>query len=235
MVNPAPTTTVTLLSAETITLGESVTDTITIDTTAVGTLPAAGGTWYLYVADNVGMTGATLLESGPVSGALPFVVVSAAWTPPSAGDYYFQAVYSGDSNYVGSESVPATEHLVVVSRYAGTVGYWKNHEEAWVDLDPNALFPGTGYTYMEILWLSNKGGDVSVKLAQQYIAALLNKNAFGVPTVIEDAINEAATLLAMYPPGTDPLDPDNDMRDLAVLLEAYNSHKPPWDWLLHPP
>ena len=235
MVQKAPTTTVTLLSSETITLGESITDTITIDTTAVGPLPDASGTWYLYVADNVGMTGAMLLESGPVSGQLPFVVVSSAWTPPSAGDYYFQAVYSGDSNYWGSESDPATEHLVVTTRYAGTVGYWKNHPGAWVDLNPTDLFPGTAWTYMEILWLSNAGGDVSIKLGQQYIAALLNKNAFGVPTVIEDAIDEAAALLAVHPPGSDPPDPDNEMRDLAVLLEAYNSHKPPWDYLLHPP
>ncbi|NIQ07368.1 MAG: hypothetical protein GWO20_17080 [Candidatus Korarchaeota archaeon] len=53
--------------------------------------------------------------------------------------------------------------------------------------------------------------------------------------IIEDAINEAAGLLAMHPPGTDPPDPDNEMRDLAVLLEAYNSHKPPWEYLEHPP
>ena len=112
----------------------------------------------------------------------------------------------------------------VVMPYTGTVGYWKNHPEEWVDILPNATFPGTGYTYMQILWMSNEGGDASIKLAQQYIAALLNKNAFGVPTSIEDAINEAETFLTSYPPGSDPPDPPRgDMIDLADFLEDYNS------------
>jgi hypothetical protein len=110
-----PTTTATLLSDNSIGLGGSVTDTITISTSAGGTLPDASGTWALYAADNSLMTSATQIDTGSVSGALPFTVTSAAWTPTYAGDWYFQAVYSGDSNYLASQSDPTTEHLVVVA------------------------------------------------------------------------------------------------------------------------
>jgi hypothetical protein len=108
-----PTTAVTSLSANPMGLGGSVTDTITISTSAGGTLPAASGTWTLYAADNSGMTGASQIGTGSVSGALPFVVTSAAWPPPYAGNWFFQAVYSGDNNYIASHSDPTTECLTV--------------------------------------------------------------------------------------------------------------------------
>jgi hypothetical protein len=114
VVNKAPTTTVTLLTpAGPITLGQSVTDKVTISTSATGTLPAATGTWTIYAADNPSMTGEVLIGSGAVSGALPFSATTAAFTPTHAGDWYFQAVYSGDSNYLASQSTPADEALVV--------------------------------------------------------------------------------------------------------------------------
>jgi TolB protein len=106
-------TIVTSLSSSHITLGGSITATVTINTTVFGTLPAATGTWTLYVANNTWMTGRAQIATGSVSG-MPFKVTSAAWTSPSAGDYYFQAVYSGDTNYFGSSwSDPFTVHLVV--------------------------------------------------------------------------------------------------------------------------
>ena len=116
--------------------------------------------------------------------------------------------------------------------FTATVGYWKNHRDEWVDLDPDALFPRTDYTYMDVLWMSAASGDASVILAQQYIAAVLNMHAFGVPTYIEGAIIEAEAYLADWPPGSDPPNaegPRADMIHLADLLEDYNSHGP------HPP
>jgi hypothetical protein len=114
--------------------------------------------------------------------------------------------------------------------FTATVGYWKNHPEAWVVVHPDDPFPGTGYTYMQILWMSNEGGDASIKLAQQYIAAVLNMHAWGVPPDIIDAINAAEGYLDDWPPGSNPPDPTRgEMVHLADLLEDYNSHGP------HPP
>jgi hypothetical protein len=108
-----PTTTVTLLSSSKIDKGGSVTDKVTISTSATGTLPTATGTWTVYAADNSGMTGKVLVGTGSVSGALPFTVTSPSFTPTHVGTWYFQAVYSGDSNYIGSQSTPSSEQLTV--------------------------------------------------------------------------------------------------------------------------
>jgi outer membrane protein assembly factor BamB len=110
----APTTTVTLLSpAGPITLGQTVTDKVTISTSATGTLPSASGTWTVYAADNSGMSDEVLVGTGSISGALPFVVTSPPFTPTHAGTWYFQASYSGDTNYTASQSTPTNEQLVV--------------------------------------------------------------------------------------------------------------------------
>jgi len=85
----APTTTTTLLSATTIPLGGSVTDTATV----MGTGPTPTGTVTFYVG------------AGQAT--------SDSYTPPSPGTYYFYANYSGDSNYLPSVSDPADEVLVV--------------------------------------------------------------------------------------------------------------------------
>jgi hypothetical protein len=105
---------VTLLSpAGPITLGQTVTDKVTISTSATGTLPSASGTWTVYVADNSGMSDEVLVGTGSVSGALPFVVTSPPFAPMHAGTWYFQAFYSGDANYTASQSTPTDEQLVV--------------------------------------------------------------------------------------------------------------------------
>lgn len=54
-----------------------------------------------------------------------------------------------------------------------TPGYWKNHTEAWVILNPDDSFDG-GMSYIQALGMSNAKGDAWVALARAYIAALLN-------------------------------------------------------------
>lgn len=54
-----------------------------------------------------------------------------------------------------------------------TPGYWKNHTEAWVILNPEDHFDG-GLSYIQALGMSNAKGDAWVTLARAYIAALLN-------------------------------------------------------------
>ena len=66
---------------------------------------APGGSWTTYNTQALVSSGAT----------------SAIYTPTSAGTWYFRAVYAGDSNYGGSQSVDDAESLVVNSATA-TVG-----------------------------------------------------------------------------------------------------------------
>jgi hypothetical protein len=102
----APSTTMTKLSAETITLGQSVTDTATV--TDGGSFPVPTGTVTFYVGSST--TGPwTQFASKSLSGGTAY----ADYLPLAAGDYYFNVTYSGDSNYQPSKSDPATEHLVV--------------------------------------------------------------------------------------------------------------------------
>jgi len=51
------------------------------------------------------------------------MVTSPSFTPTHAGTWYFQAVYSGDSNYVGSQSTPSSEQLTV-SKALPVGGEW---------------------------------------------------------------------------------------------------------------
>jgi len=125
---PAPTTTVTLLNPlGPIIVGQTVQDKVTISTTATGALPAAGGTWTVEASQDVTFaSGVLLVQTGGVSGLLPFSVTTNAWALPSAGTWYFRATYSGDSNYIGSMSNPLDETLIV-KYWAFTPGFWKNN------------------------------------------------------------------------------------------------------------
>ena len=112
IVEAIPTTTVTELTPPgPITQGQMVTDEVTIDTTAAGTLPVVSGTWTVEASQDL-ITWYPVGD-GNVSDPLPFVVSTAAWEPPSWGTWYFMATYSGDANYEGSQSLPADEILIV--------------------------------------------------------------------------------------------------------------------------
>jgi hypothetical protein len=114
----APSTTTTELSAETITLGQSVTDTATV--TDGGGMPTPTGTVTFWVGPT---TAGSWTQVGAVKTLVGGSATSDSYTPLAAGDYYFKAVYSGDSNYLGSESNPADEHLVVEKAGTTTVTY----------------------------------------------------------------------------------------------------------------
>jgi hypothetical protein len=100
-------TTATLLSATTITVGGSITDTATV--TNAGVTPT--GTVIFKVSSDGGATFAAFGATGTLNGIGQ--ATSASYTPTSAGTYYFQAVYSGDANYPGSQSGTTAEPLVV--------------------------------------------------------------------------------------------------------------------------
>ncbi len=103
--NSAASTTSTKLSATSITLGQSVTDTATV--TGAGTTPT-GTVQFLVKFDGgsfVAFSTKTLDGTGHAT--------SDAYIPLATGSYFFKAMYSGDSNYLPSQSGDTDEPLTV--------------------------------------------------------------------------------------------------------------------------
>jgi len=93
----------TTLSDNTITLGDSVTDSVTVSTTAIAVVPSGtvdfkvsydGGPFNTWT----GSTGIALNGSGTAT--------SPGYTPVASGNYRFQAFYSGDTNFYAKNSDP---------------------------------------------------------------------------------------------------------------------------------
>jgi hypothetical protein len=224
-VGPATPVVTTLLSATSITWGQSVHDLATV-TGLGGAFPIPTGTVQFYV--KVGAGSWELLGS-PVT-LVDGQATSIDYTPSAGGTYWFRAVYSGDSNYVGAASGETDEPLSVTSGVTRTLGYWKNHPSKWVGVNPSDVFPWTtgraaGKTYMQILKLEPKG-DATIILAHQYIAAVLNANAFGAPSDVMDMISHAEYLFSSgYPVGSNPSPSDpvrSEIITLAGQLDDYN-------------
>jgi hypothetical protein len=99
----------TTLSASTITVGDSAHDSATL----TGSTSDAGGTVsYTVYTDNACTqnardAGTKTVTSGSVPDSDPI-------TFNSAGDFFWQAVYSGDANNNGATSACTSEHLVVI-------------------------------------------------------------------------------------------------------------------------
>jgi hypothetical protein len=98
----------TTLSADSITVGGTVHDSATL----AGTTASAGGTvTYTVYTDTACTLGAR--SAGTVTVTNGVVPDSDALAFNDAGDFYWQAVYSGDANNNGATSVCTSEHLVV--------------------------------------------------------------------------------------------------------------------------
>ncbi len=110
-VAPASSTTVTLLSSDNINLGESITDFVTVSGLGNG-FPVPTGSVDFQVQIGAGewnnfdtQTLSALGDDG--------VATSIAYMPLSSGSYHFRAIYSGDSNYLASQSGDEEEPLTV--------------------------------------------------------------------------------------------------------------------------
>jgi len=97
-----------------------------------------------------------------------------------------------------------------------TIGYWKNHLEAW----PVASLTVGDQTYdqtqlLDMLWNAN-AKDATYMLAAQLVGAKLNV-ANGVdPSAISGTITEADNFLSTHPLGSNPRNAD---RDYALTLK----------------
>jgi hypothetical protein len=139
--NPSITTT---LSDTTISIGGSVHDSAAL----TGVTSDAGGTvTYTAYTDSACSQGAQAAGTVTVTGGV--VPDSNAITFTSAGDFYWQAVYSGDAKNNGATSVCTSEHLVVTKNQPG-IGTALN-------LLPNDDATLSGLT-------SNAGGKVTFSL-----------------------------------------------------------------------
>lgn len=104
------TSTTTLLSDDSITLGESVTDTATVIGLS-GSSPIPTGTVTFEVSTD---GGTTFDEFGTVKDLdVNGSATSDSYTPAAAGTYYFRAVYGGATYYAGSQSGDTEEPLTV--------------------------------------------------------------------------------------------------------------------------
>ncbi len=106
----------TTLSATTIEVGGTVHDSATL----TGATGNAGGTVTYTVYTNNTCT-ANPQDGGTVNVTNGIVPDSNPITFNTAGDYYWQAVYSGDANNNGATSVCTSEHLVVTKKQPAMV------------------------------------------------------------------------------------------------------------------
>ena len=111
VVNKKAPTIATTLSAATVDVGGSVHDSATLSS---ATTDAGGTVTYTVYTDNACSTGAQ--SAGTVNVTNGVVPDSNAITFNTAGDYYWQAAYSGDANNSAATSVCTSEHLVVAKK-----------------------------------------------------------------------------------------------------------------------
>src|SRR4051794_2431728 len=106
-VNATPSLT-TLLSADSVTVGSSVQDSATLHN---ATANAGGTVTYTVYTNNACSLGAR--DAGTKTVTNGSVLNSNSLAFDTAGDFYWQALYSGDTNNEAAKSVCTEEHLVV--------------------------------------------------------------------------------------------------------------------------
>jgi hypothetical protein len=114
VVNKAKPSITTTLSDTSVSVGSPVHDSATL----TGTTANAGGTVTYKVYSNDTCDSANPLDAGTKTVTNGVVPDSDPVTFNNAGDFYWQAVYSGDANNESATSVCTEEHLVVTKRQA---------------------------------------------------------------------------------------------------------------------
>lgn len=105
-----------------------------------------------------------------------------------------------------------------------TIGYWKNHPEAWpVDY---LTIGGTSYNKAQLLIMlrSANAKDATYMLAAQLIAAKLNIANGADPTSISETISKADAFLSTNPYGSNPRGADRSYAlGLKDALDFFNN------------
>lgn len=106
-----------------------------------------------------------------------------------------------------------------------TIGYWKNHPDAWPV--QQLTLGDVVYTKAEAIALLNtppKKGDATIILAHQLIGAKLNVANGADDTAVADTIADADDWLVGHPVGTNPKGPSRAIGiALSETLDAYNN------------
>ena len=97
----------TTLSATTVELGQSVTDNVKVTSKSASTIVPSGTVQFKV------QVGAGIWTTYDTETLVNGVATSIAYMPMAVGADNFQAIYSGDSNYLGSTSVVGSEPLTV--------------------------------------------------------------------------------------------------------------------------
>ena len=135
-----------------------------------------------------------------------------------------------DGGPLGDESANSGTYFVTSDTHEDcrfTVGYWKNHPEAW---PTNSLTLGNNvYNMAELLAILNEpaNGNGLLILAHQLIAAKLNALLAAPPASIQTAIQNADNMIGnlVVPPtngSTDSL-PSAQVSALATQLDDFNN------------
>jgi hypothetical protein len=145
------------------------------------------------------------------------------------------AFVTNDTGATGSSTWTVDVKVLCDRGCTLTPGYWKTHskngpssyDSTWdFKVGGDAMFFGTGSTYVQMLWMSPKGGNGYVLLAHHYIAAELNTlNGAPMPKAVLRAFEQAGNLLTKYD-GNMSISKRSRDRALAIklarILNAYN-------------
>lgn len=120
----------------------------------------------------------------------------------------------------------AMDNLTFVTKTASctrTLGFYKNHLNAWCTIDPETAFFMSDVSYLEAITTQPKGDPYFI-LSQQYVAAILNIcNGAKAPGEVQKGIEEAQELFETYTPGTVPKNMKSRFTSLATTLDNYNN------------
>jgi hypothetical protein len=134
----------------------------------------------------------------PTATSTPTATATATFTPTATATSTPTATATATATPTATATVTPTATPTPAGVCPLTQGYWKNHSNAW---PVNSLVLGSQtYTKAELLNILNTpvGGDASLNLAHQLIAAKLNIAAGSDPTPIASTIAHADSLLAMF-------------------------------------
>jgi hypothetical protein len=107
----------------------------------------------------------------------------------------------------------------------GTIGYWKNHPEAW----PLSMIPVGGKTYtvaQAISWFDKVGKDKTTIMFAQLVAAMLNVKIGNDSSCVGPTISAANAWLVTYPLGSNVAGSSTAWsvgQPLEQTLDAYNN------------